>query len=338
MRKCFKYYCRKVCKNIFAGGCFALAVSSFAACGKLFDDNSDCVPVYQVRFVYDMNMSGGDAFPSQVESVCLWVFKHSTGEFVDMFSDSGEALSAKDYTLSLDRLSPGEYDFIAWCGLENSTSFTMPSAASVRNMSDLKCSLATTVRDGGPVSDALLAPLFYGSLYAQTIPADYGIYTYTVYLMKDTNNINLSLQHLSAEVLKESDFSIYMIVDNANLDYDNSVIPSQAVCYSPWIVRSGAMDLQGEDMNLLQAEISTSRLMADTNPQIVIIENDTRNIVYAIPIVEWAKKLRSVQNLGMDDQEYLDREHEYTIMVQLLDTETGWKAASIIINGYEMTD
>lgn len=40
----------------------------------------------------------------------------------------------------------------------------------------------------------------------------------------------------------------------------------------------------------------------------------------------------------MSDQEYLDCEHEYTIMLYLIDREGegGWRAGSIVINGYEI--
>lgn len=336
MQKGFKYYCKEIYDYIIAGCCLVMMVSS---CGNwLFDDVADCDPVYRVKFTYDWNMSGGDAFPAQVGSVDLWVFRHGTGEFVDRFSDSGDALSGKDYALALDGLAPGEYDFIAWGGIAGSTSFTMPDPSSVKNMTDLQCFLNTTVRDDVPTSRELLSPLFHGELYGQTLSDRYGTYTYTVCLMKDTNNINLSLQHVGGESLDAVDFSIYMTADNGHLDYDNSVIPSREICYYPWSVQSGKINGADKDMNYLQAEISTSRLMADANPILTIIDNNTQNVIYAIPIVAWAKKLRSIQHLSMDDQEYLDREHEYTIMVHLIDDKTGWKAVSIVINGYEFSE
>lgn len=328
-------YCAAVLRNIFVGGCLVLMAAS---CSKwLFEYNDDCDPTYQVKFVYEMNMSGGDGFPAQVASVDLWVFRHGTGEFVRLFSDAGEALSAKDYVLTLDGLAPGEYDFIAWGGLKGSASFTMPDPSSVRNMTDLECLLNTTVRDGAPASTTLLSPLFYGSLHDQTLSDRYGTYTYTVYLMKDTNNINLSLLHVDGEPLGKDDFSICMVADNGHLGFDNAVIPSQEIVYYPWSVQAGTTEFSGGSMNYFQAEISSSRLMADADPSIRIVDNATGSVIYSIPIVEWAKKLRYIQHLSMDDQEYLDREHEYTIMAHLVDDTDGWKAVSIVINGYEMS-
>ena len=304
---------------------------------SVYDEARDCDPIYKVRFIYDWNMSGGDGFPSQVSSITLWVFDHTTGNLVAKYSDSGEALSKPGYLLELPGLTPGNYDFIAWGGLENSPSFTIPS--NIYKETDLTCSLNIKERDGETFSDTHLQPLFYGSLNDLTVEDNRAEEkVFTVYLMKDTNNINLSLQHISDDLLDVDSFTIYMTDANANLDYDNSLLPSPMVYYYPWAKSSGFLDLSGEDLNYAQFEISSSRLMADRNPIITIIDNATGQTVYSIPIVEWAKELRSQQNMPMSDQEYLDREHEYTIMLYLIDREGegGWQAASIIINGYEI--
>ena len=311
-----------------------LASVSLSGC-SVYDDTMDCDPSYKVRFIYDWNMSGGDGFPAQVKSISLWVFDHSTGDLVKKYTDSGEALASGSYLMDLKDLKPGVYDFIAWGGLEGNSSFKI--ADDIVKASDLQCSLVTKDQNGKIVSDTLLSPLFYGSLYNQTLEDVRGeSVVYKVYLMKDTNNINLSLQHMSEEVLDARDFTIYLIDNNARLDYDNSPFPDPMVYYYPWHTSSGSLGMTGDDLNYVQAEISTCRLMADRNPIITIIDNNSGATVYSIPIVQWAKELRSQLNMDMEDQEYLDREHEYTIMLHLLDEEGGWKAASIVINGYEI--
>lgn len=313
-------------------------LSMFITTGcSVYDDTKDCDPTYKVRFIYKWNMSGGDGFPSQVTSISLWVFDHATGNFVAKYSDAGEALSKTGYLLEMPGLKPGTYDFIAWGGLEGSKSFTIPS--DISNIKDLTCSLVTEQSNGETYSDTRLSPLFYGNLENQKVEDARGeTLIYTVYLMKDTNNINISLQHYSDEILDDKDFTIYMTDSNANLDYDNSLLSSPVVYYYPWDISSGYLDMAGEDLNYVKFELSTSRLMADQNPIITIIDNETGSTVYSIPIVEWAKELRNQENMSMTHQEYLDREHEYTIMLYLIDKEGegGWKAGSIIINGYEI--
>lgn len=312
----------------------ALSGICFAGCGLINEDLEECVTSYNVKFVYEMNMSGGDGFPSQVSSISLWIFDHATGNFVKRFDDSGASLSQPGYLLPLTGLVAGTYDMIAWGGLEGSKSFSVPAV--VDNIKDLKCSMNTVTIDGVISSNSLLTPLFYGSLTAQSLAEDTGEHIYTMYLMKDTNNINLSLQHLSEEPLDVNDFTISMSDSNGYLAADNSLLPSSEILYLPWSRQSGGIDMSGDDLNFIKAEISTSRLMADQNPIINIVYNASGEIVYSIPIVEWAKKLRSIQNLAMDDQEYLDREHEYTVMLYLVNEAEGWKAVSIIINGYQI--
>ncbi|MCH5237529.1 MAG: FimB/Mfa2 family fimbrial subunit [Muribaculaceae bacterium] len=301
---------------------------------NVYDEAEDCDPVYKVRFIYDWNMSGGDGFSSQVNSISLWVFDHNTGLLVKKYSDGGVALSKAGYLLELKDLEPGNYDFIAWGGLEGSESFIVSS--NVSRESDLNVGLITENKDGLNISDSRLSPLFYGSLDNLTVEDVRGEKIYTVYLMKDTNNINLSLQHISEETLSAKDFTIYMVDSNGNLGYDNSLLAGEEIYYYPWSTNSGDINLPGDNLNFLQVELSTSRLIADRNPVITILDNETGNTVYTIPIVEWAKKLRSLQHLSMDDQEYLDREHEYTVMLYLIDEANGWKATSIIINGFEL--
>lgn len=308
---------------------------SLPSCG-IYDNQDDCGAFIDIRFVYDMNMSGGDGFPAQVSSINLWLFDHETGRCVGEYSDSGEALSKEGYRLRLSDIKPGRYDFIAWGGLGENASFSVPSY--INGRSDLNCTMHTIEFNRTTVSNTLLTPLFYGSLEDVEIEGNLTEYTFSMPLMKDTNNINISLQHLSDEKLDASEFSIFMVDANGDLNYDNSLAQgARSITYYPWSTISGAIDFPDEDLNYVKAELSTCRLMADSNPVITIVDNDTHSTVYSIPIVEWAKKLRSMQNLSMEDQEYLDREHEYSIMLYLADEDNGWKTTSIVINGFQMS-
>ena len=85
--------------------------------------------------------------------------------------------------------------------------------------------------------------------------------------------------------------------------------------------------------------------MANRDPRINIVDNATGNTVYSIPIVKWATTFRSKQysdannNIHVinDDQEYLDRESDYNVMLYLDNKEDGgWLAASIYINSWKV--
>ena len=324
------------------------AVLLCSACGSVFDDEGDCDPRYFVRFVYDMNMLRVDAFASQVSSVDLYVFDAESGAYVTHLSDKGEALASGSYRMPLN-LAPGKYDLIAWCGLaDNGEDFTV--AQTVAQPGDLKCAMARSRDEKGAYSKRNLHALFHGSLSVE-LPDAEGEHVYTVKLTKDTNNINLSLNH-TAGPLDPDRFEVTMTDENGLMAHDNSLLTDEQIEYRPWSLRSGTLDVttsradalddDEDDSNqgsYLKAEISTARLMADHDCRINIVDKEQGKVVFSIPLVQWALLLRSDNHASMGDQEYLDREDEYNLMVFLTDnagSTDGWMAMEIVINGWHI--
>ena len=321
------------------------AVLLCSACGSVFDDEGDCDPRYYVRFVYDMNMLRTDAFATQVGSVDLYVFDAASGAYVTHLSDKGEALASGSYKMPLN-LAPGKYNFIAWCGLaDNDEDFTVPQA--VAQPEDLKCTMARSRDEKGAYSKHNLHALFHGSLSVE-LPNEEGEHVYTVKLTKDTNNINLSLNHAAGPI--DSDrFEITMVDENGLMAYDNSLLTDEQIEYRPYDLRSGSLDVttsrtdaldDDEDGSnqgsFLKAEISTARLMADRDCRINIVDKEQGKVVFSIPFIKWALTLRSENYRSMGDQEYLDREYDYNLMVFLTDSKEGWTAMEIVINGWHI--
>ena len=314
-----------------------------SACGSVFDDEGDCDPHYFVRFVYDMNMLRADAFASQVGSVDLYVFDAESGAYVTHLSDKGEALASGNYRMPLN-LTPGKYNFIAWCGLaDNGDDFTVPQA--VAQPGDLKCMMARSRDEKGAYSNRNLHALFHGSLSVE-LPDEEGEHVYTVKLTKDTNNINLSLNH-TAGPLDPDRFEVTMTDENGLMAYDNSLLTDEQIEYRPWSLRSGELNVatsradasDGDGSNqgsYLKAEISTARLMANHDARINIVDKEQGKVVFSIPLIQWALLLRSDNYANMDEQEYLDREDEYNLMVFLADNKEGWMAMEIVINGWHI--
>ena len=327
------------------------AVFLCSACGSVFDDEGDCAPRYYVRFVYDMNMLYADAFATQVSSVDLYVFDAESGAYVTHLSDKGEALGSGSYRMPLtDNVEPGKkYLFIAWCGLaDNGEDFTV--AQTVAQPGDLTCMMARSRDEKGAYSKRNLKALFHGSLTAE-LPDKEGEHVYTVKLTKDTNNINLSLQH-TAGPLDPNRYEVTMTDDNGLMAHDNSLLADETIEYRPWYQDGGALELGtatsradaedgdaedgGNEGGYLIAELSTARLMANHNARINIVDTQEDKVVFSIPIVQWAVKFRSANHARMGDQEYLDREDEYNLMVVLADDGEGWLAAQIHINGWHL--
>ena len=322
-----------------------LGITLLSSCSNsfIFDDEGDCEKHYYVRYVFDMNMNFADAFASKVSSVYLYIFDKETGDLVKIYKESGEKLKQPGYRMEVD-VDPGAYELIAWCGLENNDDlFTLPEQIS--NREHAHCTLAREYNhEGRAVQNKWLPTLFHGKEAVEFPDIQEGVYEVVIPLIKDTNNINLSMQHVGGQTLTSDMFTVTMTDGNGHLSHDNSVLEDEEIDYYPWHVADGNVDLtptrDGEDLlNFFRAEISTSRLMADRDPRINIVDNATGNVVYSIPIVKWALELRSEQHSYMGNQEYLDREDEYNIMLYLDNKdERGWIAASIFINGWRLVD
>lgn len=295
---------------------------------------------YYVEYIYDMNMKFADAFYSQVGSVELFVFD-TTGKLVKTYDAStaaGDGLDIRGYRMDVSDLEPGTYEFIAWCGLENNPAFKLP--ATIAKREDLTVALQ---HDGS--SDQFLKSLFHGRVAEVTLleKPQGNEQTVTVKLTKDTNNINLSLTQLGNAEMKVGQFEISMVDSNGKMDYTNALAGKDSIEYLPWTLTYGQEDFTGSDLaegavNYMHAELSTSRLMADHDPVIVITDKESGKVVISIPLVQWVKVFRSQQYATMSDQEYLDREDEYNVVLYLENNNHGWTAVSVVINDWRVKD
>lgn len=328
-----------ITKRLSAGLLALAAVAGLSSCERIFDTEGDCDPHYYVRFVYDMNMLSSDAFAAKVNSVNLWVFDAKTGQLAAEYSDKGEALGRECYRMAVD-LKPGQYDFYAWCGLaDNEGHFTVP--AQISKPADLECLLHGGAQTYSKVE---LHDLFHGRVLAADLPDKQGDHLVTVYLTKDTNNINVSFHHIGEE-LNPDDFIVTIEDNNGHLNYDNTTYGNQTIEYRPWSIRSGEFETlaesraddepESEISGFLITELSTSRLMADHQSRIWLREKESGETIFSMSVVEWALKFRSAKYAKMGDQEYLDREDEYNLTVFLTGGER-WTAVEIVINGWRV--
>lgn len=332
----------------------AVSMLSMSSCEKVFDGEGDCTPRYFLQFVFDRNMLyndeyriGVDAFAAQVGSVEVYVFAPETGNFVAHFTDEGAHLRQEGYRLPVD-LKPGEYDIIAWCGLAgNEGHFTIP--ATVSHYSELKCRMARSTDEFGTVySDKNLNAVFHGRI-SHYFPDSYGDHTATVYLTKDTNYIQIALHHRNGGYIDPERFTVIIEDENGYLAHDNSLLGDEQIQYRPWTRRGGVVEgyaVKSDDETaggsaFLVAELATSRLVSDhkASTYITVTDTLTGNVVFSIPLVKYILLMKSDRYSYMDDQEYLDREDEYDIMVFLENVDDkGWLAAQIVINGWHIVD
>ena len=346
---------RTYIKRFMAAATFIVASMTLASChNAIYDEEGDCEVRYHLRFRYDMNMKFADAFPHEVKSVHLYVFSNE-GKLVWQTTDSGDHLAQEGYEIILP-LEAGDYSLMAWCGLDNGESFTVPEISNGETPELLHCRLNRTSHpEDGAVSTDDLHHLFHGTLEV-SLPEnpDGGDYTYIMPLMKDTNVFRIVLQHLSGEDIDADDFSFKIEDNNGWLNHDNSMRQDEKITYHAWSKYSGSagVDLpeNGDgsraitDVKVAVAELTVSRLMQrdwtkDAKPVLVIRKTHPKagedNLVARIPIIDYALLVKGNYNREMSDQEYLDRQDEYN-MTFFLDENNRWLATTIIINSWRV--
>ena len=287
-------------------------------------------------------------------------------------------------------INPGDYHIVTWAGLKNNRHFkvmdgvTHLSHPKVRmerkmdemnrpNANELLDELFHSIIDINAPDDNEMQSIVNGAMKMKTQEAPYGtesVYDpvcywdenekifkviYTASLIRDTNNIVLSLEHLSGE-FNLDEIGIEMTDNNGTMLHDNKVDNSdEVITYTPWRMANGSLEQgvltrAGFDINdpensdghyadFITSEISTARMTTDHDKVIRIYYKDTDQTVFSIPVNKWIEALRSAKYRDMDMQEFLDRENDFELMVFLQDDgRGGWVAVSVVINGWHIID
>lgn len=324
---------------------YAMIISAallIGACSDsfIFDDEGDCDPNYRVRLHYDWNLKFTDAFAAEVDYVMLNVIDES-GKIVYTHTESGSALAQDGYEIVLDdKVSPGTYRLQAWCGsgASDNASFAVHNGD---NLSDLRCTLladanrADIVGADGKEIRRRLGNLYHGLTAPLVFPSDEGTHTFDVPLIKDTNSVKVVFQQLTGAPIDGNDFEFTITSANALMDYDNSILPSNAVSYHPWSVRNGWADVDSEYpsvsgvLNAARAEFTIGRLMYGEDVRLTVTRKSDNKMIFSMPIIDLALMIRSEVFWDMDPQEFLDRQDDYSYIFFL---DEGLRWASIQVN------
>ncbi|MBO5596550.1 MAG: FimB/Mfa2 family fimbrial subunit [Bacteroidales bacterium] len=331
-------------KHIIALVWAALAGLLGTSCDKVIYDGPGACEV-AVRFKFDFNLKYADAFRNEVKSVALFVFDQD-GKFVTKATDSGVPLTQEGYVLTIPGLAAGVYDLVAWCGLEDGDSFSVTDPATKE---ELFCRMKTATRTKAEetYSNQMLSSLFYG--YAektdlQRLPPG-SVNTVVIPLVKNTNNIRVLLQSINSDIgLSPEQFSFAIYDDNAELGWNDEVINSIPVTYDPFNTRQGNVTLEDgtEVLTAAVADFSVSRLFVKNvnKARLVITQVSNGKEVFNIPLVDYFLMVKGYYSQPMTDQEYLDRQDDYSVTVFLEHKEGPdgefYLAARIYINGWQI--
>ena len=317
----------------------ALSTSSCKE-GFIYEGEGDCGVYYNIEFKYDYNMKYADAFAKEVNSVTLCVFD-SNDTLVDVIVEQDKTkLAAEKFSMALD-LEAGSYELLAWAGLEMEESFDLLTEVEVGKTTkqDMQVMLKSVE---GVVSEDL-KPLFHGTM-PLNVTDEPGTYTETMSLVKDTNVVRIMLQQMSDGVVAEK-FRYEITADNGMLDWDNSLISDNNVLYQPWSVTSGTAEVapdygtnaatRADQVSVAIAEFTINRMIEGQSPILTIWNIEENERVLSIPLADYALLVKGQYNANMSNQEYLDRQDEYS-MTFFLDEDGDWLSASIIVNSWRV--
>ncbi len=317
---------------------------ALTGCSLIYDDQPDCPANLRVRFIYDYNLNFADAFPHDVKSVNVWAF-NTDGALVWSGAASGEALRSYDFALDTP-LDEGTYDFVSWCGLENNDDFSL-ATYTPKSKEELEVKLNTVASDGKNISSSHLPGLFHGCMLQQTFtinPDEPSLKTVTIPLKKDTNNIRVLLQRYNGDPLGEDEFDVTIETADAWLAWNNDLLPDNPmVTYGWWGKRFGEIsvkDTQKRDRVIsgIVYELSTSRLIADEKATLTVRRKADNHAIIEVPIVEYFLMVQGYyeneDGTPLTDQEYLDRQDDYSIIFFVDENNEWYIGAGIYINSW----
>ena len=311
----------------------SLAISS---CSMMHEDMDGCKKDLRVRFCYDMNMDFIDIFNSPVKTVTLHAY-NPNGDLVFNKTEKVSDIAAAGGYMKLD-IKPGIYTLHVWAEGEerqpNSYIYTT-SGDATNDVAKLDCKINRTTRD---IQHDLTA-LYHG--YSKNVDMrmeDYGTRTVVVPLTKNTNNVKVVIQNAIGVKLNATDFDFKIEDDNAWLAYDNSPVVDDSITYHPWSQYDGVVSSASEastQVSAVVAEMTVNRLLASKHPRLKVYNNLNKKLVFDIPLIDYALLVKGNYNKAMTDQEYLDRQDDYSFIF-FVDDHLDWLSATIYVNSWRV--
>lgn len=306
-------------------------VATMSSC--IYDDLSGCG--LKVKFRYTFNMKEADGFAEEADWVKLWAFD-AQDKLVMVFEQRGD-FSREGTEMAIQQLPEGEYTFMAWAG-----SSKVENALSDFEFTNLKIGdsldsfTARVRRDAQGVNASKLNSLLNGTLKVKITGVKQHV---ELDMMKCTNTIRVILMPSSGnEKLDADEFEFFIEGKNGWLAHDASPHQPDELIYRPYyseLSEDKAESPQGEAVvnQAIVTEFSTSRIMADTAPRLIIRNKYTQAEVLNINL-SWFLSLQAIgeHRAEWSDQEYLDRQDEYSIT--FFTNGSTWMQAHIIVNGW----
>lgn len=289
--------------------CYILAILLTSSCTWVKDDIDNCPYGFWLNLHYTYNLLDVDAAQKCISEVSVYIYD-AEGNYVSRLDVSQSMLASNSYRVRVEGLEEGVYQFVVWSGI-SSDDYTVSGDRDV--MDGFRLSL------WNPDSrvSTRLTDLYYGSL--QTVHYDDSYASYDVYMMKNTNQLACLVVPMSTgKTLDPQDYDMKVVSANGVMDINNMPASERKMTYMPFERNSVTInDSEYGELQGVSYNISTLRLMEDTDCRLILEKKETGETVFNISLPEYIGMVGALYlNDGrqMTVQEYLDRQDFYTIV------------------------
>lgn len=298
------------------------------------DNLEDCSLDLKFRYLY--NMQNADGFANEAGVVDLYVFD-SEKRFVSRYT--ADVSGKEDFTMHLPLPTPGKYTFVAWAHgteLDNEMSnFDIPEIK-VGESPEL---LTARIRRIGNTAKYKQNSLLNGTLEAEVSGENRHL---CIDMMKCNNDIRVILMPIRAgQTLVSEDYDIRIEGNNGWLAFNAAPYRRDELTYAPHnqvrIANQTNPDTENEEIdNAILADLSTSRIMAGSNPRLIVHNKRFGRDILNIDLA-WFLSLQAIgeHKAEWSNQEYLDRQDKYSMTFFIDDTT--WLTTHIIVNGWVLS-
>lgn len=339
-----------------------MLAASLTGCGLMHDDLEDCAtrPLTHtsVKFVYDYNTQTKDMFNDHVGAVTLYVFDQN-GKYITEIekanASSSDALKRKDFQIDLD-LAPGKYNVYAvaqghqagyQASLQEQGAKFRRTPLAAGNPAD-SYFLSLDHNNGLVVNQGQQLDPHWATLSRQTLdvpfvpePIEGDVQkpdtdvTATVPLMRVTNHLVLSFWQTDFPTKIDPshyDIKLSFPEGNSRLDLNGTTYHDQAITYTPLRTWTDNKNIDGNNAACVYAEFSFPRMMLDHNTRIIITNRNTGHVTHLDYVPRLLAKGKDAWNpFPWREQEYLDREYEYSLDFPLGDPIPKWVQVNVNI-------
>lgn len=285
--------------------CFLLT----ASCSWVKDDTDDCPYGFWLNLHYTYNMLDVEAAQRYITDVSVYVYDDN-GNYMTRIDATQEQLCANSHRVRVEGLPEGDYQFVVWSGSGNSQ---YALAGERKGIDAFRLALAGTTAS----SSVQLPDLYHGFL--PVVHYDDAYAAHDVYMTKDTNQLTCLMVPTNADsTLNPDDYTMRIVTANGEMDAFNRLVSEVNYTYEPF--HADTISIDDSDyghLHGLQFDISTLRLMADTDCRLILEKKATADVVFDISLPQYIGMIGSLHTLSgrqLSLQEYLDRQDFYSVV------------------------